>query len=188
MFDRLRDALEAMLDAATPAGDPRDVVRKMHAAVLDTKVALASMRDGLAETERALRLEQKHLDDAERRGGMAQSIGDTETVEIAQQYATKHRERIVVLEHKLAAQHEELRLGEREFDEMREKLKLARDRGGVASDAGGHLESALREVEDAVGDRGSERLDDALNANLDRAAREARAQAQLEALKKKMGR
>lgn len=39
VFERLKEALDAVLDAATPAGDSRDVIHKMRDAVVETRVA-----------------------------------------------------------------------------------------------------------------------------------------------------
>lgn len=188
MFERLKEALDAVLDAATPPGDSRDVIHKMHEAVVETRVALDSMRDGIAVTEQKLAAERKHLDDAERRGRMATEIGDQETARIAEQYMAKHGERLLVLEHKLTAEREEFQLAEREFNEMREKLRTARDTHSP-SDANTRIESAWRDIEAAGGTRPDTDLnDELLRSKFDRAASEARAEEQLRQLKKKMGR
>jgi HAMP domain-containing protein len=187
VFERLKEALDAVLDAATPASDSRDVIHKMHEAVVETRVALDSMRDGIAVTERRLAVERKHLDDAERRGRMAAEIGDQETAQIAEQYTAKHGERLLVLEHKLTAEREEFQLAEREFNEMREKLRRAREHS--PSDTSGRIESAWRDIEAAGGTRPETDLnDELLRSKFDRAASEARAEEQLRQLKKKMGR
>ena len=40
MFERLRDALRAALDAATPPGNLRDLARQMREAVVEAKVSV----------------------------------------------------------------------------------------------------------------------------------------------------
>ncbi len=188
MFERLKEALDAVLDAATPPGDSRDVIHKMRDAVIETRVALDSMRDGIAATEQKLAAERRHLDDAQRRGRMATEIDDLETAQIAEQYIAKHGERVRVLEDKLAAEREEFQLAEREFTEMREKLRTARDMHSP-SDASSRIESAWRDIEAAGGTRPETDLnDELLRSKFDRAASEARAEEQLRQLKKKMGR
>ena len=44
MFERLRDALRAALDAATPPGDLRDLARQMREAVVEARVAVVEPR------------------------------------------------------------------------------------------------------------------------------------------------
>jgi hypothetical protein len=133
----------------------------LQAAVIEAKVAVGVLRDGIAATERELALEQKHLEDAERRGQLARQVPDAETVAIAERFAAKHRERATVLERKLGVQKDELLLAERELAEMTEALK-----------------SPVSEPD----------VDDpTLRIRMDRAGYEAAAEAQLAHLKKKMG-
>jgi hypothetical protein len=180
MGQRLRDAINAALDAATPGMDGRELVSGMRDAVIEARAGLEAMRQGVAQTEKRLAVERKSLQDAERRGRMAAQISDRETAEIAEQFAGKHRERVAVLEDKLEAQGAELALAERELEEMKAQLKRA---------AGpGHVDSAWREIEAAGGTRPETDVkDELLRIQLDRAQREAEAEARLDALKKKMG-
>jgi hypothetical protein len=186
LFERLRDAFRAALDAATPPGDLRDLARQMREAVIEAKVAVQEMREALVRTQGELTLERQRLADAERRGRLAAEIQDQETVTVAERFATKHRERAQVLERKLAAQQEEVALTERDMVEMQGQLKSAeKDRATVEGDRS--TERAWREVQSAGGARpGMDLQDELLKSQMDRAAREAAAQEQLEALKKKM--
>ena len=188
MFERLRAAINAALDAATPPEDPRAFLAQMREAVIDARASIEAMRDGVAQTERRLAHERKQLEDAERRARLAAGIEDGETVEVAEQFATKHSERIEVLTQKLVAQQEELALAEREYAEMKTQLKHA-ERDRVTGDAARHVESAWRNVEAAGGARPETDLDDSiLRSRIDRAAREAAAEDQLDELKRRMGR
>src|SRR5207247_4036902 len=129
VFERLRDALRAALDAATPPGDLRDLARQMREAVVWAKVAVRERGQGVVRTEAELAAERQRLADAERRGRLAAEIQDRETVEVAARFAAKHRERLGVLERKLAAQRDELGLTQRELTEMQAQLARAeRDR------------------------------------------------------------
>jgi hypothetical protein len=133
----------------------------LQAAVIEAKVAVGHLRDGIAATERELALEQKHWGDAERRGELARQIPDPETVAIAERFAAKHRERATVLERKLSVQKDELVLAERELAEMTEALKSP------------------------TGEPDAD--DPALKIRMDRAGYEAAAEAQLAHLKRKLG-
>ena len=186
LFERLRDAFRAALDAAAGPADLRVLARQMREAVVDAKVAVAEIHEAVARTDRELAVERQRLADAERRGRLAGEIQDQETVTVAERFTAKHRERIAVLERKLAAQREELALAQRELEEMQTQLKSAeRDQPAMQGDRS--TEQAWRDVEGAGGARpGMDLQDELLKSDMDRAAREAAAARQLEELKKKM--
>ena len=171
MFERLRDAFRAALDAATPPGDLRDLARQMREAVTRTETALAGERQLLA--------------DAERRGRLAAEIQDQETVAVASRFAAKHAERVAVLERKLGAQRDELAIAEREVVEMQGQLTAA-DRGRPRMEGERSAERAWQDITAAGGARpGTDLKDELLKAEMDRSSREAAADRQLDALKKK---
>lgn len=179
MFERLR----AALDGALAGGDAGSLAR-MREAVIEARVAVGKLRDGLRVTEAELAHERQQLRDAQRRGRLAGEIGDGETVTVAQHFAAKHGERVAVLEKKLAAQQDEASLAEREVTEMTEQLKTA-ERDRVAREASGRVAAARA----AMGSPSApDAEDEVLKTRLDRAGREAAAAEQLEALKRKMGR
>jgi len=185
VFERLRDALRAALDAATPPGDLRDLARQMREAVVDAKVAVEEMRAALRRTDAALAAERQRLADAERRGRLAAEIQDQETVQVAERFTAKHRERAGVLERKLAAQREELALAERDLVDMQGQLQSA-DRGSPVGGASS-AEQAWRDLQAAGGARPDVDLQhELLKADIDRAARERTADEQLDLLKKKI--
>lgn len=187
MFDRLRDALRAALDAATPPGNLRDLARQMREAVVDAKVAVAEIRGAVTRTDAELAAERQRLADAARRGRLAAEIQDQETVQVAERFAAKHRERAGVLERKLAAQREELALAERELTEMQGQLKTA-DLGAAPSVGGtSSTEQAWRDLQAAGGARPDVDLQqELLKHDIDRVARERAADEQLDLLKKKI--
>lgn len=152
----------------------------MRDAVVAARAALVRMQEQIRVTERELQSERQQLGDAERRGRLAAEIGDRETVAVAERFAAKHAERVDVLQRKLAVQRDEVVMVERELADMTEQLKSA-EGNRVAQDATDHV---------AAAQAGMGRLDaedELVKARLDRAAREAAAERQLEALKQKMG-
>ncbi len=188
MFERLRSALHAALEAATPSGDLRDLTRQMQEAVVEAKLAVRGAEESVARTERELGEERQRLADAERRGRLAAEIQDRETVDVAQRFVAKHRARLGVLEHKHAGLREELALAERELADMQAQLGRA-ERDRPASEAARSAERAWRDLAAAGGARPATDLrDDLLRSELDRAAREAAAEHQLQELKKKLKR
>ena len=54
MFERLRDAFRAALDAAAGPADMRALARQMREAVVDAKVAVAEIQEAVARTDRDL--------------------------------------------------------------------------------------------------------------------------------------
>jgi len=186
VFERLRDALRAALDAATPPGDLRDLARQMREAVVEAKLAVGETREALVRAESALTQERQRLSDAERRGRLASEIQDRETVDVAQRFAAKHRERVEVLERKRVALQAELALYERELGDMQGQLARA-ERDRPLTEAERSAERAWRDLQAAGGPRpGVDPEDALLKSQLDRAAREAAADRQLRELKKKM--
>lgn len=186
MFERLRAAIGAWLDAASePEGERLAAMRE---AAVRARMAIEAMREGVRASEVELAGERKRLEDAERRGRLAAGIDDGETVEVAERFATKHRERVDVLRRKVEAQRAELALAEREYEDMKGEVQQA-ERDRPVNDAARRTDAAWRAVEMAGGTRPDfDQEDTILRSDLDRRARERQADEQLEALKKRMGR
>lgn len=178
--------MRAALDAATPPGELHDLARQMREAVVEAKLAVQDTQAAVVRTEHELGAERQRLADAERRGRLAGEIQDKETVEVAQRFAAKHRARVGVLDHKLAALREELALATGELADMQAQLARAeRDRPATAAERS--AERAWRDLAAAGGARpGTDVRDELLKSKLDQAAREAAADRQLKELKKKL--
>ena len=187
VFKRLREAVEAALASATPPEDLYDLAGRMRSALVEARAGLGAMRDALEKTDRELSLARREIETAERRRELAAGISDAETVQVADAYLAKHRERAAVLERKAAAQREEIALAERDAAEMTAQLEEVTKRRGTI-DAG----RSSAEAWASLGRAGQDRPDldpeqEALKSRMDRAAREAQADAKLEELKKRMG-
>ncbi len=190
MFEQLRDALRGLGRDVGP-GDRRTALAGMKDALVHARMALQDLREGIAVTERRLVGERKELETVVRRRGLAEQINDADTVAIAEKFVAQHAERVRVLAQKQAAQEDELSLAQREYDEMSRELKRAMaglPLGGGAGDL--HEAAAMREVEEALGERqaASDTAElDALSRARRREAREADASARLAALKRQLG-
>ncbi len=187
MFKRLRERLEAALAAATPSEHPREAVGRMRAALIEMRAAVEPMRRALEESERLRGRAQAELETADRRRGQAAQIGDQETVSIAEKYAAKLKERLGVLEQKIAAQRAELTLAEQDLAEATTQLTEAAKLQGadVAQDS---ADAAWRELGRAGMDRPDLDVEqEALRHRMDRARIEAEANAKLDELKRRMG-
>lgn len=185
VFERLREALDAILDTAAPEGDAAGL---MHEAVVEARTSLDLMREQIARTELRLNKEREQLQDAERRGKLAEGIEDWETVEIAKRFAAKHSEHVSVFERKLEAQQAEAKLAQEEFSQMRQQLRQIRQKT-MGADATARVEAAWRDIERAGGVRPDLDLEqDLLLSQMDAVKKESMADEQLRQLKKKMGR
>ena len=183
VFDGLKTRFDRLFAEAS-AGDGRAHAAALRDALLEGKVALGTMRDALAASERELAVERKQLEDAERRGRLAAQVPDAETVTIAERFAARHRARISVLERKLPVQRDEMALAEHEVAEMAAQLRDARMTPGSQRST----DAAWRDLEAAGGSRPDTDADDEfLRARTDRAAHDAAVEAQLAYLKKKLG-
>jgi hypothetical protein len=158
--------------------DPRAVAAALREALVEGRAALTSLRDALAASERELGAEQRQLADAERRGRLAAALPDPETVAVAERFAVRHRERITLLERKLVVQRDELAMAEREIEEMTAQLQ-----SGTASAES--IRAAWRDLEAAGGSVPTD--DERLAHEADRRRRDRAVEAQLEYLKRKLG-
>jgi hypothetical protein len=181
VFESVKARLDRLLGYHTRP-DPRARAAALRDALLEAKVGLGAMRDALAATERELKGERHQLEAAERRGRLAADVPDPETVSLAQKFAARHTERIVVLERKLIVQRDELALAEREVGEMMAEYRAARP-----GDASASIEAAWRDLESAGADRPGRGLEDESSGVDDEHRRQQAIEAQLAFLKKKFG-
>jgi len=167
VLDELRARLERLL-----ATQGQRSKAGLHEALVELKVARAQSRDALVAAERELEAQQRQLADAERRGKLALDIGDQETARIADEFATKHRERAALLTRKIDVIRDELSFIEREYQSVAAAYRAP---GGTV--APGPM------VEPDLDDQELRNLE----TRADRDAIEKAVQAQLEILKRKMG-
>lgn len=150
----------------------------MRDALVDARVSLGKLREGVEATHARLERERSELETVRRRGSLASGIGDEETVGVAARFEQRHAERVVVLERKLEAQREELEMAEREVEEMTLEVKNASIAPGGPASAP-HAPDLPESDPDSA---------DSLRRSVERVGREADAQRKLEELKRRMGR
>ena len=193
MFESLRATLSDLLGGRVSPADRRGVLAEMKRALVQAKMGVEDLRDGVEVTRRRLEAEREALATATRRRTLAEGINDAETAALASKYEANHAERIAVLERKLDAQEAECGLAEREYDGMVSQMKQASP-GVGAGMRPGTADETISPRTNGMSDEELGLRDDApLNRDLDglarsqrRAAREANADAALEALKRKM--
>ena len=90
-LDELRARLDNLLSRQGLSEDRRAQASRLHDAMIEFKTALAVSREARVVTERELAAERRQLDDAARRGALAEGIGDAETARIAAEFLARHR-------------------------------------------------------------------------------------------------
>jgi hypothetical protein len=185
VFDEVRQAFRELLHGNVPPEGRRELIAIMKDTLVQARLAMDDLKEGVESTRKRVAIEMAELETIRRRKGLAQNVGDAETVRIAERFEAQHVERLTVLEQKLSAQESELALVDREVTEMKEQLKAAMAGVGSGMRAGTADTGA-----DAL-DEGRAALEQQLN-ELKRAERRASADADADArlaeLKKRMGR
>lgn len=175
MFERLRQSLREAMSRASSPEEGRAVLAMMRDALVQARMGVAEVRDALKETSAHLAHERKELETVRRRRELAAAIHDDETVKVAERFERRHVERIEVLVRKLSAQESELALAQSELDEMNAQYRSMQAGGGPTMAPPSAGEGLSPEP-------------DGLGREMDRAAREAEAERQLNELKRRMGR
>lgn len=185
VFDEVRQAFRELLHGNVPPEGRRELIAVMKDTLVQARLAVDDLRDGVEVTRKRLERERAELETIRRRKGLAEGVGDAETVTVATRFEAQHAERVAVLEQKMAVQESELALLERDMAEMKEQLKAAL--AGVGS---GMRSGAVDAATDPLDD-GRASVEQQLN-DLKRAERRANASADADAalaeLKKRMGR
>ncbi|MGH7638507.1 MAG: hypothetical protein ACREOK_12740 [Gemmatimonadaceae bacterium] len=181
VFEHLRRSFEDLLIRATKPEDRREIVSRMKDTLVQARLGLDDLRDGLAKTQRKLEAERRELLTVKRRKELALGINDKETVTIAERFEKQHVERVTVLEEKILVVTREVDIAEREVEEM--KVEIRRAMAAPASAASFPQEDPLVDPQDV---RAREELD-AMARNRARADRDDDAARRLEELKRKMG-
>ena len=189
-FDGFRRSFDELLRNATRPEDRRIVASRMRETLVQAKMSLRDLREGIEKTQQRLTEEERELVTVQRRKQLAEGIKDRETVEIATKYEHMHAERVAILRQKVSAQEAELALAERDVNEMSAELKAVL----AGTDArAGSLDSAQA---DGVSDESSDGSSttpglndeiDSLGRARNRAAREEDAARRLDELKRRMG-
>jgi len=191
VFESLRKSLDDLLSRSTPPEERRQIVSRMRDTLVQAKVGLQDLRDGVAQSKRRLEQERRELDTVQRRKRLAEQINDEETVRLATQYEQLHAERFAILQRKVEAQESELALAEREVAQMMTELRQAASgipSAGERSNAA--VSAAMDEIESEMGAGKNESLRDeidGLSRARTRVDHEADAARKLEELKRRMG-
>lgn len=184
MFEDIRRAFHDLLNGNVPAADRRGLLQEMRNTLVQAKMSLDDLRQGVVVTEKRLQRERAEFETVVRRKGLAESRGDAETVEVAARFEAHHAERLAILEKKLDAERGELAMLEKEVEEMTVQLKAANSGVGSGMRAGVVGEELDLDSKDSELNRDL----NALDRERKRAAHDADAEARLAELKRRMGR
>ena len=181
-FDNFRKSLEDLMNRHTPPTDRRETASQMRDTLIQAKMGLSEMRDSLDKARQRLSIEERELETVKRRRQMALDINDTETVAIADKFVATHGERVELLRRKVSIQEDEVRMAEADVEAMTRELKSAVSGTGEFAPNIGTSSPDLDFSGAAVADE-----IDALSRKRSRAEHQANAEAELEELKRRMG-
>jgi phage shock protein A len=109
----------------------------MQREIVDAKALISELESQVERARKEARSEAEQADVCTRREEMARRIDDTETADLAAQYAERHRKRQALLEQKVAALDEELAFRRKDAEEMLARIKEARtEREGLTATTG----------------------------------------------------
>ena len=183
MFEDLKESLRDLIGARLSPADRRAAMSAMRDGLVHAKLAIDDLRGAVAQSRTRLAADEAELATVARRRQLAEGIGDTETVTVADKFGRHLAERVDVLRRKVAVQEAELALAESEAAEMTQQLKQVAS-GAVPASGPVTAGAAQDELEP---DAAVERDFDALSRARDRDVRNADADARLAELKRRMG-
>ena len=125
LFSRTWDAFTAELGRRDPEDEVVGLLGAMRREMVDARAGLPVYEEAVRAAEAELARERRALDDAVRRGGLAERINDAETVRVASEFAERHRRRVAVLEEKVRAAKAEHEMHSLEVQDMMRRYKEA---------------------------------------------------------------
>jgi hypothetical protein len=183
VFEGFRRSFDDLLARATRPEERRLVASRMRETLVQAKAGLNDLRDGLEKARQRLKVEALELETVRRRKGLAEGIGDRQTVDIATKYEQMHAERVEILRQKVTAEEAELVLAERDVSEMSAELKA------VLAGTDPRATGPAIDSPDVAEPDGSDLRDEinSLGRARERTEREADAARRLDELKRRMG-
>jgi phage shock protein A len=125
LFSRTWDTFITELGRRDPEDEVVGLLGAMRREMVDARAALPMYEEHQRAAETELVREQRALEDALRRGGLAEKINDAETVRVAAEFAERHRKRVAVLEEKVRVARAEREMRAQEVQDMMHRYKEA---------------------------------------------------------------
>lgn len=188
-FEGFRRSFDELLQRATRPEERRIVASRMKETLVQARMGLDDLREGLEKSRQRLTLEEKELETVSRRKQLAEGINDRETVDLAAKYEAMAQEKVSVLRQKISAQEAELAIAERDVAAMGAELKAVLSGTDTL-----HTAQAINAQHEAEAAAEAAAGSGNLNAEIDSlrrarasAERDAEAARRLDELKRKMG-
>lgn len=125
LFQKSVAAFRAELEKREPEDQVAELLSAMRRELTAARVAVRELADSASAARQELQRERELLEQCERRGAMAERIGDQDTARVAAEFAARHRERVEVLERKVVAVEDEHALRQREAEQMLKQYQQA---------------------------------------------------------------
>lgn len=125
LFQKSVAAFRAEVERREPEDQVAELLSAMRRELTAAKASLPELQEEARRARAELGRERELLAQTERRGSLAERIGDGETARVAAEFAERHRERIAVLEQREQAAEAEHALRSREAAEMMRKYQEA---------------------------------------------------------------
>ena len=84
MFDEVRQAFRELLHGNVSPEGRRELISVMKDTLVQARLAMDDLREGVEATRKRVTREQLELETIRRRKGLAQGVGDAETVVVAE--------------------------------------------------------------------------------------------------------
>ncbi len=188
LLHRALDRFKAEAGRRDPEDQIAELLGGMRREMVDARALVSELKQAAASARSELAREEKRLADCLRRRDMAARIGDEETTRVAEEFTSRHREAVGVLEAKVRAAEAELQLRTREADELAERYRESDARRFALlaelrrAGAHGRSEREMTGLEDDF-DRFAEQIDDQAR----RADAASEVEQRLEELKRRAG-
>jgi hypothetical protein len=186
VFDGFRRSFEDLLNRATRPEERRIVAARMKETLVQARLGLDDLRNGLQAARKRLAAEEHELETVKRRKTLAEGIKDRETVDIATKYEEMHVQRVDVARQKVAAQEAELALAEKDVGEMTAQLKAVMSGADATHGPSAAIDPGL-ETDEQAGAADLRSEIDSLGRARAAQDREADAARRLDELKRRMG-
>src|SRR5687768_10484580 len=103
VFQKSVNAFRSELNVREPEDQVAELLSSMRRELVTVRAAIAGLEADLTRAGAEVEAERVALEQCERRGAMAEGIGDSETARVAYEFATRHREKVTILQQKRSA-------------------------------------------------------------------------------------
>lgn len=125
LFSRSWKSFQDELSRREPEDRVAELLTAMRREMVEARATLPVLEQEVERVRQELARERGALADCRRRRGLAERIGDADTVRVAEEFAERHARRVEVLEERLRAAQAERELRAEEIERMSREYKKA---------------------------------------------------------------